>query len=137
MTIRSFKFVGFATLIVIGLNGCKPVERDRCTVEGTATLGGKPLSGFGIALFSDETGGGGGMVQDDGSFQIAGPIQESEYTISFVIPAETKGAAREKLEAMNLPAKYRRSQTSDYKVTLVPGNNVLTIDLKQPVAGSP
>jgi hypothetical protein len=110
--------------------GCKPPERDRCLVQGTARMNGQSLGGFQISLYSESVGGGGGEVNPDGTFRIFGPMQEGEYTVYFVISEDTKGAAREKLQAMGVPMKYRRAETSDYKVTLAPGQNHFDIDLK-------
>jgi hypothetical protein len=116
--------------ILLGSAGCTPPERDRATVEGTASFKGQPLAGFHIALYSEQTGGGSAEVLDGGRFKFAGPIQDGEYVVSVVIPAETKGEARAKLEAMGVPRKYRRAESSDYKVTVQPGKNVLAIELK-------
>jgi len=130
MTFRLHHVLPLTMCFILLFGGCKPTERDRCTVERKATLEGKPLQGFHIVLYSEDTGGGGGEVTSDGSFKIHGPIQESEFKVYFVIPADTKGEARAKLEAVALPKKYRKAETSDYKVTLQPGKNVLEIDLK-------
>jgi hypothetical protein len=113
-----------------GLSGCMPKERDRCSVEGKATFQGQSLGGFHLALYSEATGGGSTAIQPDGSFQFTGPMQEGQYTVNVIIPFEVKGAAREKLEAMGVPKKYRKAETSDYKVTIQPGKNVLDIELK-------
>ncbi len=112
------------------LFSCTPVERDRCSVEGTARFKGQPLAGFDVALYSEKTGGGSAEVRPDGTFKFFGPMQEGEYLAFFVIPDDVKGAARAKLEAMDLPVKYRRSETSDIKVTISPGPNNLDIDVK-------
>ena len=130
MTFRKHHVMPLTVSFILLFGGCKPQERDRCTVEGKATFEGKPLAGFDIALYSEATGGGGAGVTADGSFKIHGPIQEGEFKVYFVIPHDTKGAAREKLEAFGLPKKYRRAETSDYKVTVQPGKNILEIDLK-------
>lgn len=125
MTRRSFLLLAAAS----GWAGCQPPERDRCFVRGRATLGGQPLAGFQVALYSEATGGGSAEVGPDGAFAFPGPVQEGTYTVSFVIPVETKGAARAKLEAMNLPPAYRRSETSKHEVTLTPGDNNLEIEI--------
>jgi hypothetical protein len=97
---------------------------------GYRPLQGQPITGFHLSLYSEKTGGGSAEVLEGGQFKFGGPIQEGEYVVSVVIPAETKGEARAKLEAMGVPKKYRRAETSDYKVTIQPGKNVLEIELK-------
>ncbi len=111
-------------------SGCKPVERDRCAVSGTAHFQGKPLTGYHIALYSEALGGGGAEIGPDGAFRLSGPMQDGEYLVAFVVPADTKPAQRAQIEALNLPRRYLKNETTDLRVTIVPGQNALTLDVK-------
>jgi len=121
------------TVLFVGtlaLGGCQQPERDRCTVEGHASFDSQPLTSYHVVLFSEAVGGGSSEVTADGSFRFSGPIPEGEYVAYFAIPFDTKGEARKRAEAIPMPPKYRKAETSDYKVKISPGTNNLSIDLK-------
>ncbi len=120
-----------AILWTITLAGCEPKIEERqpaplANVKGVVTLEGKPVSGGEINFVSPDLGGGSGLIQSDGTFEIAGEIESGEYTVAanpFGEPGKEAGT--------EIPQRVRSPSLSPVKVTISPGANDLSIELKQ------
>src|SRR5271157_6391132 len=124
-----------AGLMISGLSGCggptystPPVY----PVKGQVLLpDGKPLTSGQVVLVSNQDVEFPGKVGSDGRFSIksgAGDgAPEGEYKVRIEPEPQPGTAGRAKRGAANLPfpAKYSHEMTSDLKVTVEPGDNLL------------
>ena len=127
--------VAAAGLIISGLSGCGEPTYPIPTVypvKGQILLpDGKPLTSGHVVLVSNHGVEFPGKVESDGRFSIksgAGDgAPEGEYKVRIEPEPQLGTAGRAKRGAANLPfpAKYSHETTSDLRVTVEPGDNLL------------
>ncbi len=115
-------------------SGCTPANPVG-TVKGTATLKGKPYNDAAIMFVSLEKGlGSGGDLQADGSFSLTEPLPVGPYTVYFApksVSAEDASAAPVPMQVdKSVPGKYWSESSSDLKVEVKKGENIIPIDIK-------
>jgi hypothetical protein len=111
-----------AGLFVAAAIGCRSAEDEvpgaTAHVSGTVAIAGKPVQQGTVCFYSFKTGATTqGSLDRSGRFQFDSPLPPGEYTVYL------SGAS-------GIPEKYRSETSSDHTVTLTPGSNDLTIDLK-------
>lgn len=132
---RAVGIVAAAGLMISGLSGCGEPTYSPPTVypvKGQILLSdGKPLTSGHVVLVSNQGVEFPGKVGSDGRFSIksgAGDgAPEGEYKVRIDPEPQPGTAGRAKRGAANLPfpAKYSHEMTSDLKVTVKPGDNLL------------
>ena len=121
-------------IAAVAFCGCSPANPVG-TVKGTATLKGKPYNDAAIMFVSLEKGlGSGGDLQTDGSFALTDPLPVGSYVVYLApksIPAEEASAAPVPMHMdKTVPSKYWSEASSDIKVDVKEGENVIPIDIK-------
>jgi len=122
-------------LLVFVLVGCssKP-SVETGTVSGQVTHHGKPLTDAEITFTNPPLGSDGlAAIGPDGKFEIKNSLKVGEYQIQIAPPLPVmdpiKGPQQPKANP-NIPRKYQTFATSGLKLTIKPGKNEFTIDLK-------
>ncbi len=122
-------------LTCVALNvGCTP-SNPVGTVKGTASVKGKPYNDASIMFVSLENGQGSGSdLQADGSFQLPDPLPVGSYTVYFApksIAVEDATAAPIPMQMdRSVPQKYWSESSSDIKVDVKEGENVVPVEVK-------
>jgi hypothetical protein len=127
-------FLGLTLGLLVFTSGCAqgdPVG----TVKGTASVKGKPYKNAAVMFVSIESGhGSGGDLQADGSFQLADPLPVGSYTVYFApksIAVEDATAAPVPIHMdKSVPEKYWNESSSDIKVDVKAGENIVPIEVK-------
>ena len=105
------------------------------TVTGTVKYDGKPYSNAGVMFLSLETGNGsGGDIQPDGSYSQADPIVVGTYTVYLAPKApDLKPGEQPPAAYMDktVPEKYWSEASSDIKIDVKEGPNVVPLDIKR------
>lgn len=117
---------------VVLASGCSN-EPPKGTVSGTVTFEGKPYSNAGVMFISLETGNGsGGDIKPDGSYALADPIPVGTYSVYFAPKAvELAPGAQPPPAYMDktIPEKYWGEGSTDIKIDVKEGPNVVPIDI--------
>lgn len=122
-----FILFGGALLLLVGC------ARDWGAASGTATLDGKRME-KGMVTFHAVAGGADAyaQIQSDGSFYaMTGTdkgLKIGDYVVTVV--NQTTPAASGEFAKLLSPEKYASPATSDLKVTIKPGTNVVELVLK-------
>lgn len=102
---------------------------------GSVTAKGKPLTNAVIHFYSPKTGAvANAELGNDGSFQVAYPVQVGTYSV-YVTPPEVAGKADgvtpdpEPIDNPNIPQKYRTAATSGLTFEVKEGDNNFAEDL--------
>lgn len=116
------------------LTGCAP-DNPVGTVKGTASVKGKPYGDAAVMFISLEKGvGSGGDLNTDGSFSLTEPLPVGQYTVYFApksVAAEDLSAAPVPMHMdKSVPSKYWSESSSDIKVDVKEGENVVPIEVK-------
>jgi len=122
---RNAKFTAIATafcLLPLTHLGCGGGGKDigpTGTVEGTVTLGGKPLTKGSIVFYDKGTGNSGGAdLEADGKFKFTTPIPVGTYAVSFPAaamsapPPDDPEADKLANQGSGVPVKYQDGNTS-------------------------
>lgn len=116
--------VGTALLTAILLSSCNSNEElpeATAQVSGTVKAKGRPVSSGVISLLNSGTSWQ-ASIDQVGTFRISDPLPPGTY---LVFVRATDGGTHP-----NVPEKYQSDTSTDRTVSLQPGSNNVTIDLK-------
>ncbi|QDS90609.1 hypothetical protein EC9_48230 [Rosistilla ulvae] len=119
-TMRWYLFPAIV-MLVIAMNGCNSAEpvivAPTASVAGTIAVAGKSIRQGTIHLFSFTTGEVGvAAIDQKGAFKLETPLASGEYTVYLS-------------NVSGIPEKFYSETSSGQQVTIVDGENNLTIDL--------
>jgi hypothetical protein len=121
------------SLLLFGTGCTKRTTRVTCSVEGTVSYQGKPISG-GFIVFSNLEAGilQSARLEADGRYRL-GEIPVGEYKVYFgdpPPPGPEETAPTADRSPLPIPQQYKSPETSQLTATLNSGTNKLNFDLK-------
>jgi hypothetical protein len=136
----------YSTVILAACSGCGGPD---ATVQGTVTIDGE-LASRGTVIFHPVDGGAPayGSIRENGSYSLrvgqgdledlnGGGVRAGDYIVTVVVnmpsaKSETVSAAGPPVPGARMTArKYSNKDTSDLKVTITPGTNVVPLELEE------
>ncbi|MCS7238681.1 MAG: carboxypeptidase-like regulatory domain-containing protein [Thermoguttaceae bacterium] len=121
-------------LLVCTLAGCggREAVRQMCSVEGTVTYQGKPVTG-GFVVFTNLPARvvQSGQLDSEGRYRIP-EIPVGDYQVHLgdpPPPAPDEAGAADRPQPLNVPNKYKSASTSGLTAKLSPGKNTCDFTL--------
>jgi hypothetical protein len=91
---RRIATIFFGTLVAALMFGCGPGVKDRGTVKGKVTIGGKALNMGTVTFVTDDNRTGSATIKEDGSYEMHdAPVGECKISVSIALPSSGKMAA--------------------------------------------